>query len=41
MNVISALMEVQKAPKTIDGKLGGTVVWECVCLERSAVVHDG
>jgi succinate dehydrogenase iron-sulfur subunit len=33
MNVISALMEVQKAPKTADGKAVAPVVWECVCLE--------
>jgi len=34
MNVISALMEVQKAPKTTDGKTVAPVVWECVCLEE-------
>ena len=34
MNVISALMEVQKAPKTLDGKAVAPVVWECVCLEE-------
>jgi succinate dehydrogenase / fumarate reductase iron-sulfur subunit len=34
MNVISALMEVQKAPKTVDGKKVAPVVWECVCLEE-------
>src|SRR5258708_35244406 len=34
MNVISALMEVQKAPKTVDGKTVAPVVWECVCLEE-------
>jgi len=34
MNVISALMEVQRAPKTADGKEVAPVVWECVCLEE-------
>jgi len=34
MNVISALMEVQKAPQTVDGKTVAPVVWECVCLEE-------
>jgi succinate dehydrogenase / fumarate reductase iron-sulfur subunit len=34
MNVISALMEVQKAPQTADGKTVAPVVWECVCLEE-------
>jgi succinate dehydrogenase / fumarate reductase iron-sulfur subunit len=34
MNVISALMEVQKNPKTADGKSVPPVVWECVCLEE-------
>jgi succinate dehydrogenase / fumarate reductase iron-sulfur subunit len=33
MNVISALMEIQKAPKTSDGHEVAPVVWECVCLE--------
>jgi succinate dehydrogenase / fumarate reductase iron-sulfur subunit len=34
MNVISALMEVQKAPKTTSGQTVAPVVWECVCLEE-------
>jgi succinate dehydrogenase / fumarate reductase iron-sulfur subunit len=34
MNVISALMEVQKSPVTTDGKKVPPVVWECVCLEE-------
>jgi succinate dehydrogenase / fumarate reductase, iron-sulfur subunit len=34
MNVISALMEVQKAPKTTGGQTVAPVVWECVCLEE-------
>ncbi len=34
MNVISALMEVQKSPKTVDGKPVAPVVWECACLEE-------
>jgi succinate dehydrogenase / fumarate reductase iron-sulfur subunit len=34
MNVISALMEVQKAPRTVEGKTVAPVVWECVCLEE-------
>jgi succinate dehydrogenase / fumarate reductase iron-sulfur subunit len=34
MNVISALMEVQKSPKTVDGTVVAPVVWECVCLEE-------
>ena len=34
MNVISALMEVQKSPKTTDGTTVAPVVWECVCLEE-------
>jgi succinate dehydrogenase / fumarate reductase iron-sulfur subunit len=33
MNVISALMEIQKNPVT-DGKKVAPVVWECVCLEE-------
>src|SRR3984957_7997011 len=32
MNVISALMEIQKAPVTTEGKTVAPVVWECVCL---------
>jgi len=34
MNVISALMEIQKAPKTSDGREVAPVVWESVCLEE-------
>ncbi len=34
MNVISALMEIQKYPKTKDGKDVTPVVWESVCLEE-------
>jgi succinate dehydrogenase / fumarate reductase iron-sulfur subunit len=34
MNVISALMEIQKYPRTSDGKKTVPVVWESVCLEE-------
>src|SRR5437016_5790701 len=34
MNVISALQQVQKFPKTADGKEVAPVVWEAVCLEE-------
>jgi succinate dehydrogenase / fumarate reductase iron-sulfur subunit len=34
MNVISALMEVQKNPVTADGKKVAPVTWECSCLEE-------
>jgi succinate dehydrogenase / fumarate reductase iron-sulfur subunit len=34
MNVISALMEIQKSPVTIDGTRVAPVVWECACLEE-------
>ena len=34
MNVISALMDVQKNPVTRDGKRVAPVVWECSCLEE-------
>ena len=34
MNVISALMEVQKRPTTASGQKVTPVVWECVCLEE-------
>ncbi len=34
MNVISALMEIRKHPKTTDGKTTTPVVWESVCLEE-------
>ena len=34
MNVISALMEIQKNPQTTDGKKVAPVVWEAACLEE-------
>src|SRR5579864_5091505 len=34
MNVVSALMEIQKRPMTADGEKVTPVVWECVCLEE-------
>jgi succinate dehydrogenase iron-sulfur subunit len=34
MNVISALMAIQKRPVTADGRKVTPVVWECVCLEE-------
>lgn len=34
MNVISALMEIQKNPATASGEKVTPVVWECVCLEE-------
>ncbi len=34
MNVISALMEIQKNPRTLDGKTVAPVVWEASCLEE-------
>jgi succinate dehydrogenase / fumarate reductase iron-sulfur subunit len=34
MNVISALMEIQKNPVTKDGKKVAPIVWESVCLEE-------
>jgi succinate dehydrogenase / fumarate reductase iron-sulfur subunit len=34
MNVISALMEIQRSPVTADGTKVTPVVWECVCLEE-------
>jgi succinate dehydrogenase iron-sulfur subunit len=34
MNVISALMEIQKNPVTMDGKSVAPVAWEAVCLEE-------
>lgn len=34
MNVISALMEIQRNPVTKDGKKTLPVVWECNCLEE-------
>ncbi len=34
MNVISALMEIQKNPVTTDGTRVTPVVWDCSCLEE-------
>jgi succinate dehydrogenase / fumarate reductase iron-sulfur subunit len=34
MNVISALMTIQKKPVTASGERVTPVVWECVCLEE-------
>lgn len=34
MNVISALMEIQRDPKTADGSKVAPVVWEASCLEE-------
>jgi succinate dehydrogenase / fumarate reductase, iron-sulfur subunit len=34
MNVVSALMEVRKAPKTADGKDVEPPAWEAACLEE-------
>jgi succinate dehydrogenase / fumarate reductase iron-sulfur subunit len=34
MNVISALMEIQRNPVTTTGQKVTPVVWECVCLEE-------
>jgi succinate dehydrogenase / fumarate reductase iron-sulfur subunit len=34
MNVISALMDIQKRPVTASGEKTTPVVWECVCLEE-------
>jgi succinate dehydrogenase / fumarate reductase iron-sulfur subunit len=34
MNIISALMEVQRNPKTADGKKVPPVVWDSCCLEE-------
>jgi succinate dehydrogenase / fumarate reductase iron-sulfur subunit len=34
MNVISALMDIQKRPVTADGKKITPVVWDCSCLEE-------
>src|SRR6202041_3227897 len=34
MNVISALMEIQRRPVTASGEKTSPVVWECVCLEE-------
>ncbi len=34
MNIISALMEIQRHPVTTEGKTVAPVVWESVCLEE-------
>ena len=34
LNVVAALMEIQKNPVTTDGKKVAPVVWECNCLEK-------
>ena len=34
LNVVAALMEIQKNPVTVDGKKVAPVVWECNCLEK-------
>ena len=34
LNVVAALMEIQKNPVTRDGKRVPPVVWECNCLEK-------
>jgi succinate dehydrogenase / fumarate reductase, iron-sulfur subunit len=34
MNVISALMEIQRTPSTADGKKVAPVVWDSCCLEE-------
>jgi len=34
MNVVSALMEIQKKPATASGQKVTPVVWECACLEE-------
>ena len=34
MNVIGALMEIQRRPMTASGDKVAPVVWECVCLEE-------
>ena len=34
MNVISALMQIQRNPQTVDGKTVAPVVWESSCLEE-------
>jgi succinate dehydrogenase / fumarate reductase, iron-sulfur subunit len=34
LNVISALMEIQKTPVTVDGKTVQPPVWEAACLEE-------
>ena len=34
LNVVAALMEIQKNPVTVDGKTVAPVNWECNCLEK-------
>lgn len=34
LNIVAALMEIQKNPVTKDGKKTTPVVWECNCLEK-------
>ena len=34
LNMVAALMEIQKNPVTVDGKRVAPVVWECNCLEK-------
>lgn len=34
LNVVAALMEIQKNPINKDGKIVSPVVWECNCLEK-------
>lgn len=34
LNIVAALMEIQKHPVTKDGKKTTPVVWECNCLEK-------
>ncbi len=34
MNIVICLREIQKDPRTSDGKLTTPVVWECGCLEE-------
>ena len=38
LNVVAALMEIQKNPVTKDGKKTTPVVWECNCLEKVLVL---
>ena len=34
LNIVAALMEIQKNPVTTDGERVAPVVWECNCLEK-------
>lgn len=34
LNIVAALMEIQKNPVTVDGKKVPPVTWECNCLEK-------